>query len=425
MADTTITLTGTMPAGDINQAYAFTPATGRGSSPYTYTAAGLDDGLSIDADTGKVSGVPTATASAATVTITATDSAGATGSFTGSLTIYDAITISYADTSGYVGTALSISPTVSGGSGTYTYSAENMSQGLAIDTTTGVISGTPTDAGTQKISVTVSDNLGASVLTTVTVTIQTPVTLSGTPDNANVNTAYTFTPTITAAASGGTITVTRTAGTLPDGLTLDATTGVITGTPTTTGSSTFTLKISDGTSTSSTTFTIPVVAWITLSGTPESAIVGRAYTFTPTVTSGGAGTITYSATGLASWMTIDSTTGSITGTPSSAATTPVVITATDGSVSSSATTFSIVSANGLSETGSIGTIAEYADVSYTPTITGVADPSALAFTLSSGALPAGLTMDTTTGTITGEATVTGPFIVTYSVTDGVTSTTWT
>lgn len=425
MADTTITITGTMPEGDINQAYAFTPTTSGGSGTYTYTATGLVAGLSIDASTGKVSGVPTATASSSSVTITATDSDGATGTYTGSLTIYAAITINYADTAGYTGTALSITPTISGGSGTYTYSATNMAQGLAIDTSTGIISGTPTTAGTQKISVTVSDNLGASVLTTATVTIQTPVTLSGSPGDADVNTAYTFTPTITAEASGGTVTVSRTAGSIPDGLTLDATTGAITGTPTTTGSSTFTLKISDGTSTSSTTFTIKVVAWISLSGNPDGAIVGKAFTFTPTVTSGGAGTITYTATGLASWMTIDAATGTITGTPSAAGTTNIAITATDGTVSSSATAYAITSANGLSVTGNVGTVAEYADVSYTPTITGVANAAALSFTLSTGALPAGLTIDSTTGTITGEATATGSFSVTYSVTDGVTTTTWT
>jgi hypothetical protein len=72
---------------------------------------------------------------------------------------------------------------------------------------------------------------------------ESPTITSGTPSDGTVDVPYSSTVTAT-----GTPTPTFTATGLPDGLTIDSTTGVISGTPTTPGTSTVTITASNGTS---------------------------------------------------------------------------------------------------------------------------------------------------------------------------------
>lgn len=69
------------------------------------------------------------------------------------------------------------------------------------------------------------------------------LTVSGTPADADVGTAYTFTPTIGGGTSPFTCTISS--GSLPGGLSIDASTGVVSGTPTTVENQTFTIHVAD------------------------------------------------------------------------------------------------------------------------------------------------------------------------------------
>jgi hypothetical protein len=112
-------------------------------------------------------------------------------------------------------------------------------------------------------------NTAAVTLDTNTITVPTgctppgtvstsPTITSGTPTAATAGTPYSYPVTATGSPAP---TYTVTSGSLPAGLTLNGTTGVISGTPTTPGSSTFTITVTNGTAPdTSATYTIETTA---------------------------------------------------------------------------------------------------------------------------------------------------------------------
>ena len=123
--------------------------------------------------------------------------------------------------------------------------------GLSLAASTGAITGTPAQAGTSSFTVQVKDS--ASTPNTVTAQLSIaiaapPMTISTTGlPSATVGTAYAQ----TLAATGGVppYTWSVSSGTLPQGLTLSASAGTISGTPTATGTSSFTVEAQDSEST--------------------------------------------------------------------------------------------------------------------------------------------------------------------------------
>ena len=153
---------------------------------------------------------------------------------------------------GTVGTAasLQINATDSASGQTLTYSATGLPAGLSISSTTGLISGTPTTAGSNSVTVTAKDTTGASgsasftwtinSATGNTVTVTNPGSQTGT-----VGTAASLQINATDSASGQTLTYSATG--LPAGLSISSTTGLISGTPTTAGSNSVTVTAKDTT----------------------------------------------------------------------------------------------------------------------------------------------------------------------------------
>jgi hypothetical protein len=143
----------------------------------TYSATGLPAGLSINSSSGLISGTPT-TAGTSSVTVTAKDTTGASGSATFTWTVNSTITNTVTVTgpgnqSGTVGTAasLQIAASDSASGQTLTYTATGLPAGLSINSTSGLISGTPTTAGTSSVTVTAKDTTGASGSATFTWTV--------------------------------------------------------------------------------------------------------------------------------------------------------------------------------------------------------------------------------------------------------------
>jgi hypothetical protein len=155
---------------------------------------------------------------------------------------------------GYVGVAYNQTIVASGGTAPYTFtiSSGTLPAGLNIDSSTGVISGTPTTVGSSPFTITATDNNGCQGSQNYTINILNCVLTVDPPalPDGTVNIPYNQTIT----ASGGTppYTFTVTAGALPDGLTLNNSTGLISGTPTTEGLFQFTITVVDSASCSGT-----------------------------------------------------------------------------------------------------------------------------------------------------------------------------
>lgn len=116
--------------------------------------------------------------------------------------------------------------------------------GLTLNTVTGEVSGIPTTAGVFSFTVQVTDSLDNSDTVPCSITIATNLAVGcGDPPVGYVGVAYSN----TCPASGGTApyVFSISAGALPAGLTIGAGTGVISGTPTTKGTATFTVLVTD------------------------------------------------------------------------------------------------------------------------------------------------------------------------------------
>src|SRR5262249_46388397 len=132
---------------------AITWTVGSPTPPGADPAPALPPGLSINAATGQITGTPTSPVVNFPVTITATDSSGKTGSYVAHITIYPTLVASDGTDSGTTGTPINpFTPTVVGGNPstpkTYSVTSGSLPPGLAFDTATGKVTGTPTATGT-------------------------------------------------------------------------------------------------------------------------------------------------------------------------------------------------------------------------------------------------------------------------------------
>jgi eukaryotic-like serine/threonine-protein kinase len=243
------------------------------------------------------------------------------------------------------------------------------------------------------------------------------------PATATVGTAYSGTVT----ASGGTGTYTWAAVTgLPAGLkaTASGATLTISGTPTAAGTATVALSVHDstspeGTGTASLTLTVsaPTMAVTTTAAT--TATVGTAYSGTATVT-GGNGTYTWAAeTGLPAGLkaTASGATLTISGTPTTAGTYTVGLSASDTESPAKTATASLkitVSAPAVSITTTA--LADGTDgTAYSATLAATGGTGTI--TWAATGLPTGLTISSA-GTISGTPTESGTFTVAVTATSG-------
>jgi len=352
--------TASLPGGMVGQAYLQNGnpvqlAASGGTPPYHWSGQSLPAGLSINASTGVLSGTPTASGNF-TFTIQATDSASTPAMASQSYTITIAappLTINTLSPlpNATVGLPYAVTLTVSGGTSPYTWSITSGSvSGLSLVSTTGVLQGTPAAAGAFSLTIRVTDSSQppSQASQNFSLTVNPPavniISISP-PPNGAVGVAYNPSQQPQFSVVGGTPPYTWSASGLPPGLNINATSGVLTGTPTTAGTFSITLQATDSSAppiTGTRTFSITIATGLSITTATQlpDTTLGSAFSYTMTA-AGGAPPYTWSANGLPSGLSINASTGVISGTTASAGTISFAVTVVDSAQASASARFNI------------------------------------------------------------------------------------
>ncbi|HEY1214071.1 MAG TPA: putative Ig domain-containing protein [Bryobacteraceae bacterium] len=423
-APATLTLS-SPPSGTTGALYNGAIGVAGGTAPYSCALASgtIPNGLTL---TGcSLTGTPT-TAGNSTFSIKATDSSSPANSTTGPVTLNIAaapVTLALtAPSSGNVGVAYNGTIGVSGGTAPYTCSLASGSMPAGLTLNNCAISGTPLVAGSYSLSIKATDSASPANTTTAAVPLNivgaASVTLAiSSPVSATVGTAYAG----AIGVSGGSApyACTLVSGSVP-GLTLSGCS--LTGTPATAGTYSLSVKATDSSSpANSTTSAISVAVKaaavsLTITSPSATATVGTAYTGAIGISGGTAPYTCSLVSGSAPGLTLSGC--SLTGTPTTAGTYSFSVKATDSGNPANSTTGSIsvnVKAAATATLTLTSPTTATVGSAYNGTIGVSGGTAPYTCTLSSGTVPAGLTL--TNCSLSGTPTTAGVSALTIKAAD--------
>lgn len=242
------------------------------NSPTSFDASDLPPGLSVNTETGLISGTPTVQG-LYTVDISATNADG-TGSARLTLSLAPnpgAPQITSASTSTTAIDAPFSYQIEATGSPTG-YAASLLPLGLTVDPLTGLISGTPTFSGIFAVTISATNAFGTGSQTLLLTVTGPPVIIGNLTGNAiYLGSAFSYqilasgTPAPTSFGATG----------LPDGLTVDPASGLISGTPTTAGVSVIEVSATNTSGTGTASFTFTVFDQTMQNAIPRSVVVNK------------------------------------------------------------------------------------------------------------------------------------------------------
>lgn len=175
------------------------PDTLTGTPAATVSADALPDGLTLDEDTGVITGTPTATG-VTVVTLTARNGVGNDATLELAITINASPTLTGDDSLTLtVGKTATWEPDTFTGHPSPTVTADLLPDGLTLDKDAGVITGTPTTAGTTLVTLTADNGVGDSATLELTITVETGITSFSLSTNKN---SYTPAEAITITGAG-------------------------------------------------------------------------------------------------------------------------------------------------------------------------------------------------------------------------------
>ena len=355
------------PAGAVTagQAYSFQPsASDPDGDPLTYSIANKPTWAAFSSSTGRLSGTPSSSQVGAYSGITISVSDGTASAALPSFSINveagnRAPTISGAPAGAVTaGQAYSFQPSASDPDGDpLTYSIANKPTWAAFSSSTGRLSGTPSSSQVgaySGITISVSDGTASAALPSFSITVEAgnrAPTISGAPAGAvTAGQAYSFQPS---ASDPDGDPLTYSIANKPTWAAFSSSTGRLSGTPSSSqvgAYSGITISVSDGTASAALpSFSITVEAGNrapTISGAPAGAVTaGQAYSFQPSASDPDGDPLTYSIANKPTWAAFSSSTGRLSGTPSSSfagiAFSGITISVSDGALSAALPSFSI------------------------------------------------------------------------------------
>ena len=309
--------------------------------------------------------------------------------------------------SGVVGASFSFQ--ISGSNSPTSFDASGLPAGLAVDKTKGLITGTPTAAGSSNVTVTASNTAGSGTATlTIGIAGQAPAISS--PLSATAVAGQPFSYGISA---NGITPITFSASPLPDGLSLSGAT--LSGTPTTTGVTNVALTATNAAGSDSKTLVLtvnPAGSPLISSANSAGGSVGSAFSFT--LVASGTAPVSFTATNLPPGLSLSG--AAISGTPSAIGTTVVSIAATNAVGSDTESLTITVTAKGSPAVTSALTATATANGAFTYAITATG-AGTIAFSATN--LPSWLTLSGATLSGTPPANAVGVTKVTLTATNSV------
>ncbi|CAH1689216.1 conserved exported hypothetical protein [Hyphomicrobiales bacterium] len=391
----------------------------------------LPQGLTFDPITGVISGTPSPLAAGTnTFSIQATYNYQSASTPSLTLTVADrAAPIATFASSSYTirrGAPISIVPTVQNAVGDVFWSLNSgtLPPGLAASDQTGAVTGTPITNGSYQFALRATDSSRFGVTPTVTLVVQDGLTAAVTEVSSNNRVGKVYLANAVATGGDGEVAWSVVQGPMPTGISLNASNGYITGTPTQAGNFLVKLRATDARGASK-----EVSHIINVNDAPEiavvasqTAVVGSPFSFTPSALSA-VPTLVWSMVGtLPAGLSFDTATGRISGTPTapgSANDLRLVVRDGDG-LSATSRAFTItVNAASTTFTATMPSVVNFkmgVATSVSPTLNGATGSSqtyslqwysgANWYAASSANLPTGVSFDTTTGVISGTPTTT-------------------